>query len=722
MAMLLFSKCACASGTCSEEIDLTSTRSILAKYSCDCSDIPSVEGFLCDTCAIGYYNDSGVCSDCNCGFGATNKSCNAAAECQCDSSLYSGYIPGDSKCNTSYISDISPLAGTVAGGTLVTIKGGLLSQIDLDFCNEVRDDTCINCPSRDAEMVCNMSAGETGSIHLVTAASPSGESVTYNFTYLPQYVITDIQPQESFASGGRELSVYGNLFNFSKSVTLEYDITCLLSSESFKYSKQCEVVNSSLVTCLSLDFCSIPNNCSRSGVSNSQYCHNKQSNSIGATSQSVSMELAVNIDGVQVKTQGSYLPFNISRDPAINEWENSLLVIPGDAEDFTVPGKFLTSGGGVLLVIVIAVPIIIWKKKSQLALAKLSNKFACKPGDIRYVTRKGEMSFVPLSRLASDTQLVEQLKPFFIDKERISLSSQLGAGQFGKVYKGTIQFDDARQITVAAKTLKSDSGITEEIIISFLKEAMLMSNFKHANVLSLIGVVYAESGMPIVVLPFMQHGDIRSLLHKDDEVFVLGDLLHFAMQIARGMEYLSNQRFIHRDLAARNCMVDGEYMVKIADFGLSHDIYEDDYYRTDESSSKPLPVKWMAIESLNTGRFTTESDVWSYGVVMWELLTRGVTPYPLVSNYEVKSHLIEGNRLQQPQHCPDFIFDMMKSCWLTEPKDRPSFADLADKLQDILSQSNYEERSMTHKIQSDYYLQPVSMDDQLDQLHLQLIE
>ncbi|KAF6034525.1 MST1R [Bugula neritina] len=317
------------------------------------------------------------------------------------------------------------------------------------------------------------------------------------------------------------------------------------------------------------------------------------------------------------------------------------------------------------------------------------------------------MSFAPLSRLASDTQLVEQLKPFFIDKERISLSSQLGAGQFGKVYKGTIQFDDARQITVAAKTLKSDSGITEKIIISFLKEAILMSNFKHANVIGLIGVVYPESGMPIVVLPFMQHGDIRSLLHKDDEVFVLGDLLHFAMQIARGMEYLSKQRFIHRDLATRNCMVDGEYMVKIADFGLSHDVYEDDYYRTDESSSKPLPVKWMAIESLNTGRFTTESDVWSYGVVMWELLTRGVTPYPLVSNYEVKSHLIEGNRLQQPQHCPDIIFDMMKSCWLTEPKDRPSFADLADKLQDILSQSNYEERSMTHKIKSDYYLQPL---------------
>uniref|UniRef100_A0A8D0H596 receptor protein-tyrosine kinase n=1 Tax=Sphenodon punctatus TaxID=8508 RepID=A0A8D0H596_SPHPU len=192
---------------------------------------------------------------------------------------------------------------------------------------------------------------------------------------------------------------------------------------------------------------------------------------------------------------------------------------------------------------------------------------------------------------------------------------------------------------------------------------------------------------PVVILPFMKHGDLHSFLLYSR----LGDtpmylptqmLVKFMTNIASGMDYLSSKNFIHRDLAARNCMLNESMTVCVADFGLSKKIYNGDYYRQGRISK--MPVKWIAIESLADRVYTIKSDVWSFGVTMWEIATRGQTPYPGVENSEIYDYLRQGNRLKQPIDCLDGLYALMCSCWALSPRDRPSFEELHRELEKTL--------------------------------------
>ncbi|XP_054159101.1 hepatocyte growth factor receptor-like [Oppia nitens] len=278
-----------------------------------------------------------------------------------------------------------------------------------------------------------------------------------------------------------------------------------------------------------------------------------------------------------------------------------------------------------------------------------------------------------------------RIQNIYIERKYIKLESVLGMGEFGKVYKALLfdnQLNNERE--VAAKTLKKSKINDVNTIEAFLMEGLIMKDFNHLNVLTLIGVCFETTGEPIIVLPFMSNGDLLSYIRNDNNYLTARMLLMFAIDIAKGMSYLSEHHFIHRDLAARNCLIDDKLLVKIADFGLSRDLFNKDYYKSINQKCK-LPVKWMSPESLERGVYDTKTDVWSYGVLVWELMTRGVKPYPNVSNSKIDKYLKQGQRLLKPYHCPQIVYtNVLMRCWSYDSQLRPTFDELVVEIESII--------------------------------------
>ncbi|MEE6491256.1 hypothetical protein FKM82_016150 [Ascaphus truei] len=281
---------------------------------------------------------------------------------------------------------------------------------------------------------------------------------------------------------------------------------------------------------------------------------------------------------------------------------------------------------------------------------------------VRYRVRKSysrRTTEATLNRLGISDDLKEKLRDVMVDRHKLALGKTLGEGEFGSVMEGQLNQDDYI-LKVAVKTMKI-AICTRTEMEDFLSEAVCMKEFDHLNVMRLIGVCLQNTEnegypSPVVILPFMKHGDLHSfLLYSrlgETPVFLpTQTLVKFMTDIASGMDYLSSKNFIHRDLAARNCMLNENMNVCVADFGLSKKIYNGDYYR--QGRIAKMPVKWIAIESLADRVYTTKSDVWSFGVTMWEIATRGQTPYPGVENSEIYDYLRQGNRLKQPPDCLD---------------------------------------------------------------------
>ncbi|XP_064181802.1 tyrosine-protein kinase receptor Tie-1 [Anguilla rostrata] len=292
------------------------------------------------------------------------------------------------------------------------------------------------------------------------------------------------------------------------------------------------------------------------------------------------------------------------------------------------------------------------------------------------------------------TRLQTSLKDMLVDRGSLTLGKPLGAGEFGSVYEGVFSPQEGGDVKVAVKTMKVGIHSLDDLE-SFLKEAEIMQGFDHDNVVKLLGVTLEQVQeqdssvpMPMLILPFMKHGDLRRFLiatrYNDVPMFVpYQSLLRFMIDIAAGMEYLGSHSFVHRDLAARNCMLGDDLRVCVADFGLSRKIYSSDYYR--QTAAVRVPIKWMSVESLSESIYSVKSDVWSFGVTMWEIASRGRTPYPGVHNHELLDLLESGHRLKQPE-CDPKLYEVMLSCWSRDPARRPGFGELGDTLRALLSE------------------------------------
>nr|XP_046250354.1 insulin-like growth factor 1a receptor [Scatophagus argus] len=275
-----------------------------------------------------------------------------------------------------------------------------------------------------------------------------------------------------------------------------------------------------------------------------------------------------------------------------------------------------------------------------------------------------------------------------VAREKITMHRELGQGSFGMVYEGIAKgvVKDEPETRVAIKTVNESASMRERI--EFLNEASVMKEFNCHHVVRLLGVV--SQGQPtLVIMELMTRGDLKSYLrslrkeNSTNQVLPpLKKMIQMAGEIADGMSYLNANKFVHRDLAARNCMVAEDFTVKIGDFGMTRDIYETDYYR--KGGKGLLPVRWMSPESLKDGVFTTMSDVWSFGVVLWEIATLAEQPYQGMSNEQVLRFVMEGGLLDKPDNCPDMLFELMRMCWQYNPKMRPSFLEIINSIKDEL--------------------------------------
>ncbi|XP_069773927.1 fibroblast growth factor receptor 1-like isoform X4 [Narcine bancroftii] len=381
-------------------------------------------------------------------------------------------------------------------------------------------------------------------------------------------------------------------------------------------------------------------------------------------------------------------------------------------------GAFLTS---CMVVTAIVIRMKSTAKKpdfnSQLAVHKLAKSIPLRrqvsvdssssmhSGVLLVRTTRHSSSGTPMLAGVSEYELPEDPRWEF-PRDKLTLGKPLGEGCFGQVVMGeTIGIDKekpSKPVTVAVKMLKADA--TEKDLSDLISEMEMMKMIgKHKNIINLLGAC-TQDGPLYVIVEFASKGNLREYLrarrppgmeycynpaHVPVEQLSFKDLVSCAYQVSRGMEYLASKKCIHRDLAARNVLVTEENVMKIADFGLARDIHHIDYYK--KTTNGRLPVKWMAPEALFDRIYTHQSDVWSFGVLLWEIFTLGGSPYPGIPVEELFKLLKEGHRMDKPSNCTQELYMTMRDCWHVMPSQRPTFKQLVEDLDRILAMTSNQE-------------------------------
>ncbi|XP_068699752.1 ephrin type-A receptor 4-like isoform X2 [Montipora foliosa] len=402
------------------------------------------------------------------------------------------------------------------------------------------------------------------------------------------------------------------------------------------------------------------------------------------------------VDGLQ---PGSFYLFRVYSVNELNKqekdrdkWKYATVLVRTKDETTAVPtSRGHPSGGGLTssqlkMVLYVGIPVVIVLVSSVIVFICVCRAHRRRGYNSPVEMKDGRVILPPRGqRLYIDPSNYEDpaeaLKDFAkeLDKSWIKLDQIIGGGEFGDVCKGFLTRPDEETIPVAVKTLKAGASAINRK--DFMSEASIMGQFCDPNVIFLEGVVTSSPPL-MIVIEFMSNGSLDNFLKKMDGKLTVQQLLGMARGVASGMKYLAEMNFVHRDLAARNVLVSESLVCKVADFGLSREL-EDSAY---ETKGGKIPVRWTALEAIDYRKFTTASDVWSYGVVLWEIMSFSERPYWDWNNYEVIDRVRGGYRLPPPLGCPKTIHQIMLNCWHAERNKRPKFTDIVKRL-DVLIRS-----------------------------------
>ncbi|EEB20371.1 receptor tyrosine kinase, putative [Pediculus humanus corporis] len=306
-----------------------------------------------------------------------------------------------------------------------------------------------------------------------------------------------------------------------------------------------------------------------------------------------------------------------------------------------------------------------------------------------YASFKRMPSYSVIEDKQKDKDLSERIAELSIPKCRIRLKSIILEGTFGKVYRGTFAEEDGGEEEIIVKTVLEHASQTQISVL--LQEGMSLYNLNHKNILSILGVSIEEHSSPFLVYHYQGYTNLKRFLQKCKvcpegiaHALTTQEVVDMALQIVHGLQYLHKKKIIHKDIAARNCVVDDKLRVQIWDNALSRDLFPADYHCLGDNENRP--IKWLAIESLTLKTFSTASDVWSFGVLLWELTTLAQQPYLEVDPFEMAAYLRDGYRLTQPINCPDELFAVMGYCWAMSIDERPTFTQLNICLQEFYAQ------------------------------------
>lgn len=447
----------------------------------------------------------------------------------------------------------------------------------------------------------------------------------------------------------------------------------------------------------------------------------------GSTKVLVSWQTPIAYDNVQVDsiihsrqpmtnyTAGVYLVYAYANDTSGN-------ISPNCNFTFTViaPAASITNGnaassassssssaaaaaagggaGGFILIVLIAVAV--WARRKRDQVRKLEEQYGHSDMSDEAVLARAQaiqqafqnkkrnatpnmkwLAFPPISFQPppKDLRQMSAYLSAFMDMElarsSVVIESEIGAGEFGSVCSGHYKRPDGSKRTIAIKTLKDSTNIQSKV--KFLQEASIMIQFKHPKIVALVGVV-TKTEPALICLEFMELGSLRTYLKSE---FVQGqltdaDIIRMACDVCSAMHYLGESGFVHRDLAARNVLINKDLVCKVCDFGLSQETGEDN----SNDKAEKIPIRWTAPEAIMHAKFSTASDVWSFGILMWEMWSYGAMPYKGWTNEVVTAQVMKGYRMPNPKNCPSFVHNLMMECWNEQSRDRPSFYDAFEKL------------------------------------------